>query len=113
MGMFSWKTQDTNRSICNTCSGRKTFVVYMTDNNGNQWEESEYEGYGEFGGKDFYELLAQMNDLNTREEGIGLAFSDKPHIQPNLTESGGPWKEEAPDSCEFQGYFYEEEECYI
>ena len=84
MGFFSWKTQDTNRSISNMYSDKPTFRVYMLDNKGNVWEENHYEGYGVFGGKDFYELLAEMNGLNTRIEGINLCFSDKPFVSPNL-----------------------------
>ena len=37
MGMFSWKTQDTNKSISNIYSSRDTFKVVMTDNNNNQY----------------------------------------------------------------------------
>ena len=37
MGMFSWKTQDTNKSISNTYSKKNTFKVIMTDNNDNQY----------------------------------------------------------------------------
>ena len=63
MGMFSWKTNDTRRSIKTACSGKPTFRVYMVDHLGNQWIEDNYEGYGVFGGKDFYELVAEMNGL--------------------------------------------------
>jgi len=62
MGLFSWKTQDTNRSIpCDGNSSRPTFPVTMTDNKGNVWNEPNYEGYGEFGGKDYYQLVAEMS----------------------------------------------------
>ena len=85
MGFFSWKTQDTDKSIANEHSNRKTFRVQMIDNKGNVWTESEYDGYGRFGGKDFYELLAEMNGFTSdktgdeytdeaRGEGITLAF---------------------------------------
>lgn len=57
MGFFSWKTQDTNRSIANSYSNRRTFPVTMTDDKGNKWTENDYEGYGKFGGKDFMNLL--------------------------------------------------------
>ena len=55
----------------------------MYDNEGNSWYEDRYEGYGEFGGMDYYELLAKMNgyseeDLEKGQEmrgiGIDLAF---------------------------------------
>jgi len=58
MGFFSWRTQDTDKSISNAYSENGTFPVFMIDDKGNIWYEDEYEGYGEFGGKDYYELLA-------------------------------------------------------
>jgi hypothetical protein len=56
----------------------------MTDNAGNQWVEEQYEGYGVFGGKDFFELLAEMNGETGREAGIDLAHGDEPFLSPNL-----------------------------
>jgi hypothetical protein len=109
MGFFSWKTQDTDRSIANAYSSNKTFTVYMKDNEGNAWKEEAYEGYGEFGGKDFYELLAEMNGIQNadRGEGIDLYFSGEPFISPNLVEDPEtPWVDKSPEDCEFQGYFY-------
>jgi len=61
MGFFSWKTQDTKRSIANIYSNHYAVEVTMTDNKGNKWLEKNYEGYGVFGGKDYYQLLAEMN----------------------------------------------------
>ena len=113
MGFFSWKTQDTNESIANSFSNRATFTVYMTDNVGNRWREDNYEGYGTFGGKDYYECLAEMNGLaSDRDLGIELAFDEsKICIYPNLNESGSiAWKNEQPENCDFQGYFYYDED---
>jgi hypothetical protein len=111
MGFFSWKTQDTDKSIANSYSQRPTFKVHMHDNKGNVWAEDEYEGYGEFGGKDFYELLAEMNGLTTREEGIDLKYSGNPYLSPNITETD-KWEyvEDEPEDCEYQGYFYDDED---
>ncbi len=112
MGFFSWKTQDTNRSICNNTSGRNTFVVFMIDDKGNYWVEDNYNGYGDFGGKDFYELIAEMNGLDSdRELGINLAFSGNPYKSPNLIErkSGWTYTEKEPDGCDYQGFFYDED----
>jgi hypothetical protein len=109
MGFFSWKTQDTNRSIANQYSNRKPFTVFMIDNKGNYWMEDNYEGYGVFDGKDFYELLAEMNGLGSdRSAGINLVFSGKPYISPNLVEQKVDWvyTENEPKDCEAQGYFY-------
>ena len=74
MGFFSWITEDTGRSIVNAYSGLETFKVIMTDDKGNQFVEEDYEGYGEFGGKDYHELLSEMNGgSGYRTEGISLA----------------------------------------
>jgi len=39
MGFFSWRTQDTDRSIANKYSNRETFIVFMIDDKGNYWME--------------------------------------------------------------------------
>ena len=118
MGFFSWHTQDTDKSIANQYSDRSTFTVFMLDDKGNSWVEDNYEGYGEFGGKDFYELLAEMNGLESdRSAGIKLAFSGKQFKSPNLVEKKTGWEyiESEPEHCAAQGYFYggdEEDEDY-
>ena len=130
MGFFSWKTQDTDESIANNYSNRDTFRVQMIDNTGNVYTEDNYEGYGVFGGKDFYELLAEMNGFTSdltgdsytdaaREFGIDLAFSKGNGsgvgtdgvYYPNLIEMADGWVYEmsGPDSCDFQGFFYDDE----
>jgi len=128
MGFFSWKTQDTDRSIANTYSNTKTFRVQMIDNKGNVWTETQYEGYGVGGGKDYYELLAEMNGFvsdktgeaytdEARGFGITIAFKDNGSgvgtegvYYPNLIELADGWVYEmaGPDSCDYQGYFYDE-----
>ena len=134
MGFFSWKTQDTDKSICNEHSNRKTFRVEMMDNKSNVWTEDNYDGYGRFGGTDFYELLAEMNGFvsdkyekgtdeytdEARGFGISLAFSKDNHsgvgtegvYYPNLVEKAEGWVYEmsGPDSCDYQGYFYDEDD---
>jgi hypothetical protein len=82
----------------------------MLDNKGNRWREPDYDGYGVFDGKDFYELLAEMNGKTTRDEGITLAFSGEPYISPNLVEdknSDWVYVNEIPEECECQGFFYD------
>ncbi len=115
MGSFSWVTQDTNESISVT-SPKK---VYMLDNKGNKWEEDRYQGYGVFGGKDFYQLVAEMNaefypdvkdrltgDVdNDRDIGISLAYGKRPALSPNLYHSEHiEWSNSTPQDCEHQGY---------
>ena len=68
MGFFSWKTSDTQESIANSYSSRPTFTVHMITEDGQVFTEECYDGYGEFGGKDIYELIAEMNGLK-REDG--------------------------------------------
>jgi len=76
-GQFSWFTQDTDQQIGSEPENTLPFV-YMHDNKGNKWLEKDYEGYGVFGGKDYYELLDQMNGGDgDRERGIDLAFNKK------------------------------------
>jgi hypothetical protein len=128
MGFFSWNTQDTDKSIANQYSNRKTFRVQMMDNKGNVWTEDDYEGYGRFGGKDYYELLAEMNGFTSdktgesytdeaRGFGIDVAFKDNGSgvategvYYPNLIEKADGWVYEmgGPDTCDYQGYFYDE-----
>ena len=93
-GQFSWMTQDTGDQIGS--EKENTIEVWMYDNKGNSWYEKGYDGYGEFGGMDYYELLARMNgytdeDLqdkkilksirvmgkgSMRDIGIALAFGE-------------------------------------
>ena len=58
-GQFSWMTQDSGQQIGS--EKENTIEVWMYDNKGNQYYEKKYDGYGEFGGMDYYELLARMN----------------------------------------------------
>jgi hypothetical protein len=124
MGYFSWKTCDTDRSIANQDSERPTFDVHMITPDGRTFTERNYEGYGEFGGKDFYELLAELNGLGTdRSAGIDLSFKDNPSgddtpgvIYPKLVEELS-WDVEGqyanlpnPTSCGDQGFFYPDED---
>lgn len=118
MGCFSWFTQDTGRRILNDVPMR----VIMVDDNHNQYIEECYEGYGVFGGKDYYELLAEMNGLGSdREAGIKLAFEDSPKGEnpnckhPSLTENGAYFLGRPPKTDPDQGFHdedYSEEECY-
>ena len=82
-GQFSWMTYDTDKQIGS--EKQNTINVYMYDNEGNQWFEKKYDGYGEFGGMDYYTLLAKMNGysaeditkkgMEMRDLGIDLAFN--------------------------------------
>jgi hypothetical protein len=72
-GQFSWMTQDTGQQIGS--QKENTIPVYMFDNTGKYYYENSYDGYGEFGGVDYYELLDKMNGgSGDRSRGIDLAF---------------------------------------
>lgn len=115
MGQFSWFTMDTHHRIVNG----EPYRVVMTDNKGNKWVEECYEGYGVFGGKDYYELLAEMNGLGSdRFKGIDLAFTNSPEgrnpdcIFPSLTESGEYMGGKAPETDPDKGVPDDEFEDY-
>lgn len=63
MGFFSWITSDTKRSLPNVHSNRDTFKVHMVTRDGQVYTEEAYDGYGDFNGQDFYELVAHLNGL--------------------------------------------------
>ena len=127
MGFFSWHTCDTDRSIANQYSGEETFTVHMITPDGRVFTESNYDGYGEFGEKDFYELLAELNGLGSnRDAGIDLSFEGNPMgddtqgvIYPKLVEDLDPENVieqynslPNPKSCRAQGFFYDDEDEY-
>ena len=124
MGFFSWNTCDTGESIANNCSGRETFEVHMITPDGRVFTEKDYDGYGIFGGKDFYELLAELNGIQgDRDAAIDLCFAGNPNgddtpgvIYPKLVKDldddvVAQYKSlPNPESCEAQGFFYADEE---
>ena len=123
---MDYKTQDTNRCIIHIYEDyKKPFTVYMSDNKGNKYKEDAYEGYMSFGGKDFFELLAEMNGFpsaifsdnensiydpdvkeNTaRSKGIDLFYKGgKDVLYPNLTEDPNwKWVNKKPFPCGYTG----------
>ena len=129
-GQFSWLTQDTGKQIGS--ERQNTIDVYMYDDKGNKFKERKYDGYGNFGGKDYYDLLANMNGyLDTdvdkmsqrdlRNVGIDLAFGKlktkdpkKKVLFPALVEDPRfNWKKhdftEQPENDPDQSWYQEEE----
>lgn len=109
MGFFSWMTVDTNESISNKFSERGALPVKMIDDKNNIYIETDYEGYGVFGGVDFYSLLDKMNGgTGDRVTGIGKEFGfdiKRPKIVSITCKK--KWEElEDNVDCEYQGYFY-------
>lgn len=136
MGFFSWKTSDAGKSIPNRyCESKSTFPIVMVDNKGNYWIEENYEGYGVFGGKDYYELVAEMNNCamgetnKDRLTGINLIFEDNPsgsewecykrgiklpvivhkdYFDKYVDSYVSLWEDLPPaEICDSQGYFYD------
>lgn len=64
-GQFSWMTHDTGDQIGS--EKENTIDIWMYDNKGNSWYEKKYDGYGEFGGMDYYTCLAQMNGYSDED----------------------------------------------
>jgi hypothetical protein len=121
MGFFSWNTLDTNESISNIYSVRDALPVVMVNpKTGEMFEELNYDGYGVFGGKDYYELLGELNEtdedgVNMRSIGIALELGNNgnnEYIAPLLLtyKNKNDWKKyvgQKPTICPFQGFFYE------
>ena len=125
MGQFSWHAQDTNHPIYSTEGYQRPVTLVGPD--GQQWTETAYEGYGEFGGKDFYELVAELNAperctgnlQHNRELGIDIVFGcnwveDSKTIRfPNLVENPDAWEYDPhaiPQSHVNQGWYESDDE---
>ena len=118
MGFFSFKTSDTKESVSNIHSSKGALSVKMIDDKGNEYIEREYDGYGVFNNKDYYELVSDMNPnltsdmdkLSDRDKGLTLCFDDK--LQPLLPKIVSIKCEVEYDrlsdskNCPNQGYFY-------
>ena len=131
MGFFSWRTSDTKRSIPSKHSCRDTFPVTMVLDQVT-WRESQYEGYGVFGGKDIFVLITEANNLcnpydteqQKRSVGIKATFENNPDGEFSIASEKFGLKFPKffenypnelgyncyPDSevCEYQGFFYPE-----
>ncbi|MFQ3188922.1 MAG: hypothetical protein ACI936_000042 [Paraglaciecola sp.] len=88
MGLFSWKTADTKASIIHEHSqnfiGQPVYLV-QPKTIGENIMEDRYSGYGEFGGVDAYEWLAEHNiGDKDRDSGISLAFTKVTEVEPNV-----------------------------
>jgi hypothetical protein len=122
MGFFSWITSE-GYSISNKFTRRGPLPVYMYLPCGEVYFEPNYEGYGEFAGFDYYDLVAKLNlpesqltgDVNLdRDLGIQLEFSkdrDK-YIFPRFSIYANTTYEKLKEAkmCPDQGYFYWDDE---
>jgi hypothetical protein len=94
-GQFSWFTQDSYQQIGSERENR--IDVYMFDDKGNRWEEKKYKGYGVFGGKDYYELVAEINGYTEEDiKDIKDGFKELRQIGINLAFNEGGYKTRHP-----------------
>jgi len=79
MGQFSWFIQDTKTQIFNDWDihGDKQTIHMVDPRDGHDYKEEAYEGYGCFGGRDFYELLADINKELILKTETNLTDADK------------------------------------
>ncbi len=114
MGFFSWKCAVSSESVANRYSGKpkeQTECYLITPNN--VYYEDNYEGYGEFGGVDVYELLGDGNrnlgidrEYRQAEDGSTLPFEIKIVLAKHY--NGQKYEDlEKSDICDCQGYFYD------
>lgn len=122
MGFISWMTCDTGESISNRYSTRgatPAYVLIPEEFGGGCIAESEYEGYGRFGGHDVYALVARWNrpdecngdDSHDRDIGFDIAYCDRRNLRLRhpIKIASKPMRYEDTGSsktCPEQGYFY-------
>lgn len=104
MGWFSWWTIKYNGNLSRPIykrGGKKlpVFNVWMHTPDGKSYHETEYEGYGEFGGKDYFVALSECNpeggteqltQEQHRERGVDLEYENREtlHLKfPVFTET--------------------------
>ena len=101
MGFFSWLTCDTNESISNRYSVRGPLTAYVLipkEFGGGCIKETNYEGYGVFGGRDIFALIANWNkpescsgnDEEDRDIGIDLYYDRNNPIKYGIKISSEP-----------------------
>jgi len=118
MGQFSWISNNGEQIRNMKHNGQKVWMAYLDDNGQVQTvKEEEYDGYGRFGGLDYYEIVAKMNGKSNRSEGIDISFGtqgDKPKYPQLYTieptdATQHDWLTEC-ESDENQGWVVDEDE---
>lgn len=124
MGFFSWLTCDTNESISNRHSVRGPLTAYALipkEFGGGFLKEENYDGYGVFGGRDIFALVAEWNkpdactgdDEVDRMLGIDIYYDQNNPIKYGIKIASKPMEyedAEISDDCPDQGYFYCDDE---
>lgn len=132
MGVFSWITADTEKSIPveGNLGHKKCFTVYLLAPDGTYYQEDYYQGYGVFGGRDAFALLAQWNepdkcvgdDDKDRSIGIDLRYNrpedmrcpikiveELPNDKSRKSIKAYYNRLGESEDCPYQGYFYDDE----
>lgn len=124
MGCFSWFTQDKSHKRIVIGEKLNSPIYMMGKVDGvlcTYTQDQPYGGYGVFGGKDFYALMAEMNgktladfdgdEDKLRQAGIDMAFDDDPMgmstkwLHPTLTMVEGNYHNGvSPDIDPDQGF---------
>ena len=97
MGVFSWMdciNQSKNIKMCD-----RAYVLIPKEFGGGHIEESSYDGYGHFGGRDIFELVAEWNRNELGEQML--------RSKPQKKSYGGLWSYEI-DELRKQGLSEEE-----
>ncbi len=90
MGCFSWWTIEYNGNLSRPIyltgfAKLPVFDVWMHTPDGKSYHETKYEGYGKFGGKDYFVALSECNPMGETEQlsqeqhrnrGIKFAYDD-------------------------------------
>lgn len=84
MGQFSFISRNGHQIRNEYHDGQKVWMVYKDGDDVKVVVEHEYDGYGRFGGLDYYEVVAKMNGKITRSEGLDFAFEGKNVLYPQL-----------------------------
>lgn len=117
MGFFSFTTGDPEGSFSipnnHTPQHSQMPTVHMILPDGTIFTEPSYDGYGEFGGQDFYTHVSLLNGGDgCRDEGIHLVYKGKKQgrtlILPRFSVHEGADYAilTDPKDCEHQGFFY-------
>lgn len=84
----------------------------MITEDGQIYTEDSYGGYGEFGGKDIYELIADMNGLDSREDAVSLLYKTQITNGERTYTAGGKdffnWQEILPQEGKTPNQLVEE-----